>query len=240
MKPQVLADYEALSRRGADLMIESLRAKPNAIYCLAAGATPTRTYALVAEHYPREPGLFDQVRVLKLDEWGGLAMDEPASCEQFLQQTIAEPLGLRDRYVAFDGQTADPTAEAKRIAGWLQEHGPIDLCVLGLGVNGHLGFNEPGPHLVPHAHVAKLAAESLNHAMLNQVRSRPTFGLTLGMADLLQARQVLLLVSGSAKSEQLHTLLRGEISTRFPASLLWLHPNFTLLCDVQAMYEQHR
>ena len=107
--------------------------------------------------------------------------------------------------------------------------------MLGLGVNGHLGFNEPGPHLHPYAHVARLSADSLRHAMLDQARTRPTHGLTLGMADLLQARQVLLLVSGAAKSGPLRKLLAGEITTDFPASLLWLHPNVTLLCDVWAM-----
>jgi galactosamine-6-phosphate isomerase len=235
MAPQVLADYEALSRRAADLMIECLRVKANALICLAAGATPTRAYTLLAEHYPREPGLFDRVRVLKLDEWGGLAMDDPASCERFLRQTIVEPLRLRDRYIAFNSQSADPAAEAAQIAGWLNEHGPIDLCALGLGVNGHLGFNEPGPYLFPHAHVATLSADSLKHAMLDQARARPTYGLTLGTADLLQARQVLVLVSGAAKSGPLRKLLQGEINTQFPASLLWLHPNVTLLCDAEAM-----
>lgn len=235
MIPQVLSNYEAISRRAADLMIECLRAKPNALFCLAAGATPTRTYTLVAGHHQRGPGLFEHLRVLKLDEWGGLATDDPGSCERFLRQTIIESLQLQDRYFAFDSQMADPAAEAARIAGWLKEHGPIDLCVLGLGVNGHLGFNEPGPNLKPHAHVAQLSADSLKHAMLDQARSRPKYGLTLGMADLLQARQVLLLVSGAAKSGPLRKLLDGEISTQFPASFLWLHRDVTLLCDAEAM-----
>jgi galactosamine-6-phosphate isomerase len=235
MTPQVLADYEALSRRAADLMIDCLRAKPNSLFCFAAGATPTRTYSLFADHYQREPRLFERMRVVKLDEWGGFAMDNPASCEQFLRQTIVEPLRLQDRYVAFDGQVEDPVAEASRIAGWLKEHGPIDLCVLGLGMNGHLGFNEPGPHLKPHAHVAQLSTESLKHAMLDQARSLPTLGLTLGMADLLQARRVLLLVNRAKKAGPLRRLLRGEITTEFPASFLWLYPDVTLLCDADAM-----
>jgi galactosamine-6-phosphate isomerase len=235
MTPHVLADYEALSRRAADLMIECLRTTPNALLCLAAGATPTRTYALVAGHHQREPRLFEHLRLLKLDEWGGLAKDDPGSCERFLRQTIVEPLLSQDRYVAFDGRSADPAAEAGRIAGWLNEHGPIDLCVLGLGVNGHLGFNEPGAHLKPRAHVAQLSSDSLKHAMLDQARTRPKYGLTLGMTDLLQARQVLLLVSGAAKSGPLRQLLEGEISTQFPASFLWLHRDVTLLCDAEAM-----
>jgi galactosamine-6-phosphate isomerase len=198
-------------------------------------------YALLGEHYRCEPKLFERMRVLKLDEWGGVAMDDPASCERFLRQTIVEPLELHDRYVGFDSQSPDPAAETARIAAWLEAHGPIDVCVLGLGMNGHLGFNEPSGRLCPHAHIAQLSADSLRHAMLDLARTRPTYGLTLGMADLLQARQVLLLVSGAAKSEPLGKLLKGEISTEFPASLLWLHSKVTLLCDAAAIEDkEHR
>jgi galactosamine-6-phosphate isomerase len=234
MTPQVFPDYEALSQHAAGVLIERLRAKPDALFCLAAGATPTRTYALLAEHYQVEPELFGRMRVLKLDEWSGLAMNDSASCERFLRDTLVEPLRLSDRYIGFESQPVNPHADCARIAGWLNGHGPIDLCVLGLGVNGHLGFNEPGPHLSPHAYVAQLSTASLRHAMLDQARTGPTYGLTLGMADLLQARQILLLVSGAAKSGPLRTLLQSEITTEFPASFLWLHGNVTLLCDAQA------
>jgi galactosamine-6-phosphate isomerase len=104
--------------------------------------------------------------------------------------------------------------------------------VLGLGVNGHLGFNEPGSDLQPHAHVAHLSPASLAHAMLSQTTVRPTFGLTLGMADILQSHRILLLVSGAAKREPLDRLLASPISTQFPASLLSHHASVTLLCDI--------
>jgi galactosamine-6-phosphate isomerase len=106
--------------------------------------------------------------------------------------------------------------------------------VLGLGVNGHVGFNEPADFLEPHSHRSSLSQASLEHVMLHQSRQQPTYGLTLGMADLLQSREVLLLVSGAAKREPLERLLAGKISTQFPASLLQLHPRVTLLCDAEA------
>ena len=101
-------------------------------------------------------------------------------------------------------------------------------------MNGHLAFNEPASFLQPHAHVATLSRASLRHAMLNETNGRPKFGLTLGIADLLQARRVLLVVSGASKREPLKKLLRGEITTRFPGSFLQLHPDVTLLCDEAA------
>jgi galactosamine-6-phosphate isomerase len=234
MTPQIFADYESLSRFAADLLIDRLRERPEALFCLATGGTPLLAYSLFAERCAAEPKLAERLRVIKLDEWGGMAMDDPASCEQHLRRTLIEPLGLRDRYISFDSEAADPPVECARIASWLADHGPIDICVLGLGVNGHLGFNEPATILQPHAHVAQLSAESLGHTMLDRARSRPTHGLTLGMADILQARQVVLLVSGPTKRAPLQRLLGGQISTGFPASLVWLHSDVRLLCDAAA------
>ena len=234
IEPRVFSDYEALSRHAADWLAERLRERPSALICLAAGSTPQRTYEILAEQGTTDPALFSQCRLLKLDEWGALAMDDPATCEHQLRATLVQPLGADDRYIGFESRPEDPVAECARIAEWLKRNGPIDVCVLGLGVNGHLGFNEPAGFLEPHAHVAQLSDASLMHAMLLQSKQRPQFGLTLGMADLLQAREVLLLVSGAAKRGPLERLLAGRISTAFPSSLLHLHPRVTVLADSAA------
>ena len=224
-----------MSRRAAEWLAERLRRKPDSLLCLATGGTPTQTYQLLAQQGASEPALFARARILKLDEWGGLAMNDRASCEHHLRSLLIGPLGLESRYIGFQSQPADPQAECERIARWLDQNGPIDVCVLGLGVNGHLGFNEPAPALQPHAHVAQLAQTSLQHAMLGSSQGRPGFGLTLGMADLLHAREVLLLVSGPSKREPMRRLLDGLLDANFPASLLSLHPTATLLCDQAAL-----
>jgi galactosamine-6-phosphate isomerase len=238
LKPQAFADHEAVSRQAADRIVERLRQEPSALLCLACGATPMRTYQLLAEQGAREPSLFARFRVIKLDEWGGLSPEDPATCEAQLRSTLVSPLRLDDRYVSFNSQPQDPKAECERIASWLVRHGPIDTCVLGLGVNGHIGFNEPAAYLEPHVHVAQLSQASLEHAMLRQTTHRPTFGLTLGMADLLQSRQVLLLVTGPTKREPLRRLLSGPITTEFPASLLQSHPKAVILSDAAANSER--
>ena len=116
----------------------------------------------------------------------------------------------------------------------LDKEGPIDICVLGLGANGHLALNEPAEQLQPFVHVARLTAESCQHPMLAESAARPSYGLTIGMADILQSRKVLLLVSGVHKREQFQRLLSRQVSTQFPASFLWLHPDVTCLCDRDA------
>jgi galactosamine-6-phosphate isomerase len=236
--PQVFSDHETLSRAAAKCLELRLIEQPKSLFCAATGATPHRTYQLLAERYLDRPSLFEQLHLLKLDEWGGLERDDPASCEQFLRESLVEPLQLQARYTAFDSRPSVPDDECRRVASWLEQHGPIDICVLGLGANGHVGFNEPAAALQPHAHVAALADTSLQHSMLGRARSRPTYGLTLGMADLMSARHILLLVSGAGKRDPLKRLLSGTISTEFPASLLVLHPRVELFCGHDALIER--
>ena len=235
MTPKPYPSYEAMSRAAADWLSQEIRRNPAALLCLATGASPARAYDLLAARRHSDPGLFRQLRILKLDEWGGLAPDDPGTSESHLQGRLVRPLRLQRRFFGFRSRPADPQAECDRIQRWLQRHGPIDVCVLGLGINGHLAFNEPAAFLQPHAHVARLSRASLGHSMVKESRRRPRFGLTLGMADLLQARRILLLVSGSTKRSPLARLLCREIAARFPASFLWLHPDVTLLCDVKSL-----
>jgi galactosamine-6-phosphate isomerase len=231
MDIRTLPDHAAMSRAAADWLARRLRAKPDSLLCLATGGTPERTYELLA----RQPALLRRARLLKLDEWGGLARTDPATCEAYLQRLLVRPLGRRQTLHGFRCRPRDPEAECGRVNAWIKANGPIDLCVLGLGVNGHLGFNEPAAALQPFAHVAKLSAASLKHGMLSAARERPTYGLTLGMANLLASREILLVVSGSHKRTALPRLLRGDVTTRFPATFLRLHPRVTLLADQAAM-----
>lgn len=231
-------DHESLSRQAAERIVSALAGGTDLLLCAAGGSTPLRTYQLLAEHHARKPDTFRALRVIKLDEWGGLATDDPGSCERQLRTHLVNPLGLSsDRYLGFTSNALNPEAECERIRSRLASEGPIDLCVLGLGVNGHVAMNEPAPALPPFAHVANLTESSLGHPMLANSRTRPTHGLTLGLEEILASREILLLVSGANKRAPLAKLLQREISTSFPASFLWLHPNWTLLCDRAAAAE---
>jgi galactosamine-6-phosphate isomerase len=235
LRPRVFPDHERASQFVAEWLVEHLRHKPNSVVCLATGATPMRAYALFAQRAANEPTLVDRCRLIKLDEWGGLPMTDPATCEQHLRNALVDPLGMADSYIGFDSQPENVEAECARVAKWLDENGPIDLCVLGLGLNGHIGFNEPAAFLQPHAHVAQLADASLAHSMVSHCDMRPTYGLTLGMVDLFRSRHILLIVTGAAKRGPLERLISGRITTEFPASLLQLHGGVQLICDAAAM-----
>lgn len=228
MKVIVTADYTAMSATAAGHIVEHVQTQPDLLLCAASGETPAHTYALLHSHADR----FRHVRVLKLDEWGGLAMDDPGTCEETLQRQLIRPLAVSpDRFHGFASDSADPPAECRRLQQWLREHGPIDLCILGLGANGHLAFNEPAPSLQPFSHVAELAACSQRHAMTELARRKPAYGMTIGIADILASRHILLLVSGIHKRDLFCELLSQRIDTQVPASFLWLHQNVTCICD---------
>jgi|CXWL01.1.fsa_nt_gi galactosamine-6-phosphate isomerase len=230
-----LPDPAALAGTVADRVVAELRAKPELLLCLATGASTLRTYELLAARAAKDETLFARARWIKLDEWLGLAADDPASCELFLQRVLLGPLSVPpSRYCGWEGRTTDAAAECRRIAAWLDREGPVDLQILGLGANGHLGFNEPGAAADSGPHLAQLSATSLAHAMLATARDPVSCGLTLGLDDIMRSRRIFLLVPGVHKAEQLRRLALGGESPDFPASILHRHPAVTVFCDAAA------
>jgi len=232
---QTFADATRMSRAAALRIVSALRRKPDLLLCASAGGTPTRTYEQLAALRAQRPRLFSRMRVLQIDEWAGLEAHSPATCAVDLQSKLLAPLGISaKRFFGFRTAAPAPQRECRRVARWLQANGPIDICILGLGLNGHIAMNEPGPSLVPHIHFARLAPSSRQHSMLQGLSTKPSHGYTLGMADILNSREVLLLVSGPHKRMVMHRLMSPRVNPALPASFLWLHGNAHLLCDRDA------
>lgn len=230
--PRPFPDAAAVARAAAEVIVDAVTRRPDAVLCLAAGSTPTAAYQMLRGH----AAAFAAARVVQLDEWGGLPAIHPSTCDAYLRQHVLAPLNIPDdRYTRFHADSTNPHADAARVRRALDRLGGIDLCVLGLGLNGHLGFNEPHDHLLPHAHVAALTPTTLAHPMVATIPTKPTHGLTLGMREILASRRILLLVTGAAKQPGLERLLEPRVDTHFPASLLWLHGNVTLFVDEAAL-----
>jgi galactosamine-6-phosphate isomerase len=228
-------NYDDLSLEAASLIIWELKKNKNALLCAATGGSPTGTYAALKQQFDLNREVFSGLRVIKLDEWGGLPKNHPSTCENYLQEHLTGPLQItRDRYISFLSDPKDPVEECGRIAQELKKAGPIDICILGLGMNGHLALNEPGTSLEAGPHVAKLSDTSLTHPMIGANDTKPSYGLTLGMADIFQSACILLLISGAKKKAITGALLNGQISTALPASFLWLHPNVVCMIDEEA------
>jgi len=230
------ADYENMSQMAADSVLSQLKDKPQQLICTATGNSPTRLYEKLVESYKSSPEIFKEIRIIKLDEWGGTNGDYPNTSEYYLQKNLLDPLQIpKSNYISFDSSPTDAKKECDRMENEIQEHGPIDICILGLGKNGHIGFNEPSKILYPDCHIADLSKSSLKHPMANKMKTAPTYGLTLGMSNILKSKKIILLLTGPNKKKAIKKLLSKEITTSLPGSFLWLHPNVDCYLDKSSL-----
>ena len=213
-------DEKALALKGASIVKLELSKKPALLLCAATGGSPLPLYKELVLESQKKTMLFDQLRVIPLDEWIGL--DHPSSsCDAYLHQHLLDPLHIKKKnYFPFNTEAKDIQQECERIRQQLNQEGPIDLCILGLGANGHLGLNEPAGVLQPHCHIAQLAPESRNHRMLKSATIKPTKGLTLGMQDILASKRILMIISGSGKAQTTRAFFKKKIDSQLPASYL--------------------
>jgi len=221
--------YQQMSERAADIILEELHHKKDLHLCAASGNSPTGTYNALVEEFIKTPSLFNKLELLKLDEWGGIPLNNENSCEHYLKKHLILPLKIsKERYEGFNSITENPALECQRILKIIKLK-PIDVCVLGLGKNGHIGFNEPSTFLIPNCHVAKLSKESKKHDMMNSLDEKPSYGLTLGIKDILLAKRIVLLISGTGKSTAISMLMLEKIMSQYPVTFLWLHNNVDCL-----------
>jgi galactosamine-6-phosphate isomerase len=229
-------NYEHMSQMAFDSIVSDLKLKSKQLICTATGNSPTRVYEKLSEYFKIQPQLFKDITIVKLDEWYGMDSNDPSSCESYIRKNILEPLHVPDdQYIAFKSNPISPEKECDRIQKEIDEKGPIDLCILGMGVNGHIGFNEPAESLSAGCHVGKLAQTSMQHHMVNNIKEKPSTGLTLGMADILHSKKIILLITGANKEKITEQLLAKKITTYLPASLLWLHSNVECYIDSESI-----
>ena len=233
MEIDVSPDYEELSRRAAQDIFETVSSRPRGLFCFAAGDTPRRAYEIFAG-LARRSGLdLSACAFVGLDEWIGLSRSEAGSCRAFLDGTIFGPLGIEDARVCFfDGRAAVPSAECERVSRFIQARGPIDLVVLGIGMNGHLGFNEPGSAVDSGCRTIEL--ETVTQVVGKKYfvgHDAPLRGYTIGLAQILRAKRAILLSSGASKAGITAKALDGIATPELPASLLGRHGNAKAYLD---------
>lgn len=218
-----------LSECASNLIVSEIIAKPNLLLCIATGNSPTETYQQLAAK--KDKFSTEKLRIIKLDEWGGISPTNLESCDTYIRKYINNPLGIKEQnYIAFKSNPTEPDVETARIQAYLDKSGAIDVCILGLGANGHIAFNEPAFSLQPFCHKATLTEKSLQHSMSkNMGNEMPSYGLTLGMANILQSKKIIIIISGNGKEEIIKQFLSKRISTILPASFLWLHSNVECL-----------
>lgn len=234
MKKKVVLkeNYEQMSREAAGVIRRVVEKNPEAVIVAATGHSPLGAYRMFAEAVKRDGVDISGVTFVKLDEWLGLKAEDEATCEFFIRKEIVEPLGVREeKYLHFSPEAEDAEAECARVEKAYGELPGVDLVILGIGMNGHLGLNEPGEVLQGSAHVVDLDAKTKGHEMLSHTRQPVSRGITLGMENLFRGEKILLLADGKEKEKGLSCYLQDEITTQVPVSFLKLHPDCTCIVN---------
>ena len=229
MKIIYAPDYETLSRKAAQLIGAKVLYKPDSFLGLATGSSPVGAYRYLARWYASGDLDFAQVRSVNLDEYCGLDAFHEQSYHCFMQQNLFNAVNFRVSWIP-DGCAKDLPGECGRYEAVIAEHGPIDLQLLGIGYNGHIGFNEPSEQFVPQTHLVQLSQETIraNARFFANAGQVPKQAITMGIASILQAKKILLL-AGEGKGEILRQALTGPVTPWIPASVLQLHPDVTVV-----------
>lgn len=233
----LLADtYVASSKQVADDLVALLKDKKNPLVCVASGDSPAGVYReLVRRVQEKELNVSDWYFV-GLDEWLGMNGTDEGSCRFHLDQQLFHPLQISHEHICFfDGRCKDAEAECQRVEAFVTDHGGIDVAIVGLGMNGHVGMNEPGTPVSARVHVAELdvLTQQVGQKYFTQ-QKQLTAGLTMGIANLLECRAVFLVVNGRHKADIVQTILNEPVSVQRPASLLFQHPGLSIYLDKEA------
>ena len=229
-------DYYAMSDYMASEISTAIKNKPSLTLCMASGHTPALTAELLAKKLPEEKIDYSNITFLGLDEWVGLPPENEGSCYHFFKTKLFEPLQLNpSQYFLFNPLSENMEVECKKIDKIISERGGIDLMIVGIGMNGHIGFNEPGTSFHSLSHVAELDETTKSvgqkyftgETILNK-------GITIGLGHLLNAKKCFLIANGNKKAEVIKKSVEGEVSENFPAGIMQQHANGFVLYDEEA------
>ncbi|MCD8129846.1 MAG: glucosamine-6-phosphate deaminase [Lachnospiraceae bacterium] len=233
-------NYDDMSRQGANIVASLITLKPNCVLGLATGSSPEGLYRELVERYQRGDINFCQVKSVNLDEYVGLSADSEQSYRYFMHHHFFKYINMKPENIHIPcGKNEDAEQECRRYDELLQSLGGIDLQLLGLGMNGHIGFNEPDEIFTTGTHKVKLTESTIlaNRRFFAKEEDVPRFAYTMGIRDIVHARRVVMLVSGETKADIVRQAFFGPVTPHVPASILQFHQNFTLVADEAALSE---
>ena len=232
MKFITVDSYEKLSRQAANIISAQVIIKPDSVLGLATGSSPLGNYKQLIEWYNKGDIDFSGVTSVNLDEYVGLDGNNDQSYRYFMNKNFFEHINidLGNTFVP-NGCAVDLAGEGKRYDEHISELGGIDLQLLGIGLDGHIGFNEPDKYFVKSTHVVDLHESTIkaNSRFFANIDDVPKKAITMGMVSIMQAKKILLIASGKAKRDILEKAFYGPITPEIPASILQLHPDITVI-----------
>ena len=231
-------DYDAMSRRAASVIAGEVVHNPACLLGLATGSTPEGAYKYLVGWYKQGLLSFQNVRSVNLDEYVGLAPDHDQSYRYFMQSNLFDHVDIAPEHTRVpDGLTKDPKTFCAEYDAYIRSQGYVDLQLLGIGRNGHIGFNEPGDCFVKETHVVDLAESTIdaNSRFFATRDDVPKQAISMGLGAIMGAKKVLLCASGEEKADAIYRSVCGPITPSCPGSILQLHKNVVLVADEAAL-----
>ena len=238
MKIYAADDYQKMSRQAANILSAHVILKPDCVLGLATGSTPIGMYKQLVDWYNKGDLDFSQVKSVNLDEYVGLAPTHDQSYRYFMQTNLFDHVNIDPANTNVpNGLAEDPEAECRRYNQVIRDLGGIDVQVLGMGHNGHIGFNEPDEAFELETHVVDLQESTIkaNARFFASEDEVPKKAMTMGIKSIMQARQILVVVSGEDKADIVKRAFTGPVTPNVPASILQMHPNVVLVGDKAAL-----
>ena len=237
MKVIEVKDYQQMSKKAADYIIEKVIRNPGIKLGLATGGTPIGTYRNLVEDHKNNGTSYQKVTTFNLDEYIGLNGENKNSYRYFMDSHLFNHIDIKkDKTFIPQGDAKDIQEECLRYEDLIVKTG-IDLQILGIGNNGHIGFNEPGTSFQSRTHIVNLEPSTIeaNARFFTRIEEVPTKAITLGISTIMKSKEILLLISGENKREAMLKLLNENVSESFPASVLKSHPHVTIIADEAAV-----
>lgn len=238
MKIYRTKDYDEMSKKAAHIIAAQIVLKPDCVLGLATGSTPVGTYKNLVEWYKSGDLDFSTLSSCNLDEYRGLSPENDQSYRYFMNTNLFDHVNIRkDHTFVPDGQEADSNKACQMYEQIIQDLGGIDLQLLGLGHNGHIGFNEPAEEFPKITHCVDLTESTIqaNKRFFEKESDVPRQAYTMGIGTIMSAKKILVVVSGEDKAEILNKIINGPITPQVPASILQLHPDVTIVADNAAL-----
>ncbi len=241
MNTVIKESYEDMSKAAAAIVAQEIRRKPDMVLGLATGSTPLGMYRELIRLHNKEGLDFSQVVTFNLDEYYGLSPADAQSYHYYMNENLFKHINVRPENIHIpDGEAKDAEEFCREYDGEIQRSGGIDLQILGIGRNGHIGFNEPGDELVTETHVTMLneGTRQANARFFGSVDSVPKKAVTMGLGTIMRAKKIILMASGKEKAIIISRIVNDtSVTTKVPASLLHLHSDATVLIDKEAALE---
>lgn len=231
-------DYQDASRKAANILSAQVILKPDSVLGLATGSSPLGIYEQLIKWYRKGDIDFSRTKAVNLDEYVGLSAIHDQSYAYFMRHNFFEHINIDIRNTNIpNGMDFDEQRECGRYDALLRSLGGVDLQLLGLGPNGHIGFNEPSDVFVKGTHCVDLTQTTIgaNSRFFDRAEDVPRKAYTMGILDIMQAKRVVMIVTGTHKAQAVKDCFCGPVTPKFPGSILQLHPDFTLVADEQAL-----